>query len=451
MVSFSRKQWFGLSFLFVATGLSVHEHLSHTSVENLNPETVLIAQHDLQKSSTHLPLLTAPILISASQPILEEKEETLCVSKGSTMVSLLTQQGVHKDEAIKAIEALKRVYDVRDLKVGQDVHVKFLKDSSKKEISLKSISLKISGEHEIFLNAHKDGTFLAKKNQITLQKVQHRVEGTIGSSFYSAALKKGIPSQIIREAISALSHSVNWQHDPSQGDPFTLVYDAYQDKQGNIVKVDHLRYVSFAPSKRNYAHQIYRFQPKNGMPGYYDANGMSVKRSLLQTPIDPLKMRLTSKFSASRRHPILGYSKAHKGVDFGAAVGTPVRAAGDGVVVKACYWGNYGNIVQIKHNNEYTTAYAHLNRIKVRVGERVRQNQLIGNVGSTGRTTGPHLHYEVIRNGVHVNPQSTKLMPTAKLGSKDLADFRRAKSQIEKQMETPLTRVASAENLVKVG
>jgi murein DD-endopeptidase MepM/ murein hydrolase activator NlpD len=452
LISFSRAQFAGFGFLVLATGLAVHDHLSNSHLLIGGASDFIVAQKDIKDTPADLTEL-AEQMTSSPENIdnIEEKDNVLQISSGDTMMSMLARIGINKEDATRAIEALKHVYDLRELKVGQEINVRFRKDSLKKDVSLLAMSFKASLENEIILDCSEDGGFSAKKYQIALQKVQKCAEGTIDSSFYSAALKKGVPTQVIREAINALSYDVNWQHDPTRGDPFKIVYEVYQDINGNVVRADNLKYVSFDPGRKKNVRRVYRFQPVKGTPGYYDANGVSVVKTLLQTPMDPSKMRVTSKFGR-RVHPVLGYSKQHKGVDFGAATGTPVRAAGDGIIVKASYWGHYGNIIQIKHSKEYTTAYAHLSRMKVKVGQRVRQNQIIGNVGATGRTTGAHLHYEVLHNGIHINPQSLKLLPTVKLNPKDLADFYRVKGQIEKEIAdipTVPSHVASAETSIK--
>lgn len=451
MITFSRTRLTGLSFLLLATGIATHEYLSTPHAIIGNSSELLVAQQDIQTPPKDLSQLAQQITNNGeSIPEIEEKDHIVQISSGDTMMSMLSKVGVSREEALQAIEAMKRVYDLRELKVGQDISLKYRKDSSKNEITLLALSFKAAHDNEIALEAE-DGAFTAKKYQIALKKVQKRVEGTIDSSFYSAALKKGVPAVVVREAINALAYSVNWQHDPTRGDPFTIVYDVYQDTNGNVVRADNLKYVAFAPGGKSNIRRVYRFQPVKGTAGYYDDNGVSVVRTLLQTPMDPAKMRITSKFGRRKFHPC-GYSTNHKGVDFGAPIGTPVRAAGDGIVVRAGYWGNYGNIVQVKHNKEFTTAYAHLSRIAVKVGQKVSQNQLIGKVGMTGRTTGAHLHYEVIKNGVQINPQGMKLMPTQKLTAKDLAAFQQVKKQIEKEMaEMPISnpQVASADTATR--
>jgi murein DD-endopeptidase MepM/ murein hydrolase activator NlpD len=455
LISFSRTRLSGICFLLIATGIALHEYQTTPHIILGTAKDLIAPQTDEKSTPADLTELAEQISSSTENgSSAEPTESVLQISSGDTMMSMLGKIGVKREDAIRAIEALKKVYDLRDLKVGQDINVRYNKDSAKGEASLLTISFKASHDNEITLEAE-DGNFTAKKFQIALKKILKRVEGTIDSSFYSAALKRGVPAQVVREAINALAYDINWQHDPVRGDPFTIVYDAYQDTNGNVVRADNLKFVSFAPGGRNAGknnvRRVYRFQPVKGTPGYYDANGVNVVRTLLQTPMDPSKMHVTSKFGL-RRHPILGYSKHHKGVDFAASTGTPVRAAGDGIVVRASYWGHYGNYVMIKHNSEFSTAYAHLSRMKVKVGQRVRQNQIIGNVGATGRTTGAHLHYEVLRHNVHVNPQSIKLMPTTKLNARDLAEFQRVKQQIEKEaadIALAPSQVASAQTMTR--
>jgi len=192
---------------------------------------------------------------------------------------------------------------------------------------------------------------------------------------------------------------------------------------------------------------LYRFEGANGDVEYFDQTGQSVKKPLMKTPIDGA--RITSKFGF-RRHPVLGYNKMHKGIDFGAPRGTPIYAAGDGVVQKAGKFSSYGNYVRIKHRAGLETAYAHLNGFKagVKAGSRVKQGQVIGYVGTTGRSTGPHLHYEIMMNGKQVNPASVKLAGGRSLSGKELKAFKSNVSKLDgtfaKALETA-PAVASAE------
>jgi len=277
----------------VATGIAVHEYQSTPQILIGASQELIATQKDPNSTPTDLTQLAEQIsctteTINESQ----EKETVLQISSGDTMMSMLGKIGVIREEAVRAIEAMKRVYDLRELKVGQEINVRYRKDSATAESSLLALSLKASPDKEISLIAE-DGIFAAKQYQIALKKVQKRVVGTIDSSFYAAALKRGVPAQVVREAINALAYDINWQHDPTRGDPFTIVYDAYQDTNGNIVRADNLKFVSFTPggknAGKNNVRRVYRFQPIKGTAGYYDPNGMNVVRTLLQTPMAPFQ------------------------------------------------------------------------------------------------------------------------------------------------------------------
>lgn len=365
-----------------------------------------------------------------------ERQSTIVVGKGDTLISVLvTTIGLTRDHAHRAVNALGKVYNPKALRVGQEIHIVYKPVSELKEAELLSINFKTSAGNDIVLKYN--GTeFIAEKFEVQLTRVQRKVQGKINSSFYSAALKQGVPATIVKEAISALSYDINWQHDPKTGDEFELLYDVFVDSAGCVIKNGTLKYAGFSP-QGNWR-KIYAFQSSNGGEGYYNAKGESVIKSLLQTPLDPTKMRVTSKFGM-RHHKMLGYTKMHTGVDFGAPIGTPVMAAGDGVVIKAGWNGAYGNYILVRHNAEYATAYAHLSKINVKVGKRVRQREVMGAVGTTGRSTGPHLHYEVLYRGRHVNPQSIKQLPTSKLTGKDLNKFQLIKREFDKQVVTDET------------
>ncbi len=353
-----------------------------------------------------------------------EKQSTLVIGKGDTVMSVLNSIGMTKDRAHLAVNALRKVYNPKALKVGQELHVVYKPGDETTGVTLVSVNFKTSTGNEIALS-YKDGEFSAEKFEVQLTRVQQKVVGKINSSFYSAALKKGVPAQIVKEAIAALSYDINWQHDPQSGDEFQILFDVFQDPEGNVIKVGELKFAAFAP-KGNWR-KVYAFQTAAGSTGYFNAQGESVIKSLLQTPLDPTRMRVTSKFGV-RNHPMLGYSKMHKGVDFGAPTGTPVMSAGEGVVLKSGWNGAYGNYILVRHSADYCTAYAHLSKIHVKPGTKVRQRQVIGAVGSTGRSTGAHLHYEVIHKGRHVNPQSIKQLPSTKLTGKELAKFHAVKA-----------------------
>ena len=357
--------------------------------------------------------------------------ETVQINSGDTLASVLTKLEIPKKDIEAINKSLKGHFNPRDLKAGQTFSVKYKQDQG--NVQLLSVEFKPTLEYEIVSQKTAQGYFKAQKKIVELKRVLKRFDGTINASFYSAALKLGIPAAIVKEAITALSYTVNFQHGIKAGDPFELLYVEYQDAKGNRVKTGELKYISVVA--KGQLHRIYSYTPNGSSRGYYNARGESVIRSLLQTPIDSSRMRVTSKFG-SRVHPIKGFRRDHKGIDFGAAHGTIVMAAGDGIVVKAGYFGDYGNYVRIRHAGGYETVYAHLSKISsgIRVGVSVKQRQVIGNVGATGLATGPHLHHEVIYKNVHINPQTIKALPTTQLAAKDIQKFNQIKREIETQI-----------------
>lgn len=386
--------------------------------------------HENILSNEHSASLVAPCVHeTASAPI--EKEETLYVSKGDTISTLLKGVNITKAEIEAINKALKGNYNSKDLKLGQPISVKYRSEGL--ENQLISLEFKPNLEKAIVVKKTEKGSFETKNITIKLNKILRRFDGRINSNFYSAALKLGIPANIIKEAIKALSYAVNFQHGIKNGDPFELLFEEFQDSEGKRVKVGNLKYISVVA--KGQLHRIYSYAVQGTNCGYYNAKGESVVRSLLQNPLDAKQMRVTSNFG-NRMHPIRGFTCKHKGIDFGAPHGTAVMSAGDGVVVKAGYFGGYGNYILIKHSGGYQTAYAHLSKISssIRPGAFVKQGQHIGNVGSTGSSTGPHLHHEVIYNNTHINPLSVKALPTARLGGKEIQNFNKYKQEVETQI-----------------
>ena len=409
----------------VDTGSIVFNDSDYSDYEpNFSPDPI--------PASVPAPTPTVNVVQTVSANKTSDKQQLLQVGKGDTLGSLLTNIGITREEADKATKALKKVVNLTSLKIGQAIDVRFKQENNQGDSHLISISIKPNLEHEVVLQKNTQGQFNAIKNTVPLTRVLKRIEGNVQSNFYSAALKNGAPSNIVKEAVSALSFNMNFQHGIQKGAPYEILFEVFHDKEGNLVKTGDLKYVALASSGT--LHRVYHYKTKSSA-GYYNAKGESVVRSLLQTPIDPSKMRVTSKFGL-RQHPIMGYTCQHKGVDFGAPAGTDVMSAGDGVVLKAGYSGNYGLLVRIKHSGGYETVYAHLSKLGtgIRPGAVVRQKQIIGKVGSTGRATGPHLHHEVIHNNVHINPQSIKQLPTSKLAGKELAQFNLVKKEIETQI-----------------
>jgi murein DD-endopeptidase MepM/ murein hydrolase activator NlpD len=350
---------------------------------------------------------------------------------------------------------MQSVFSPRSLKSGQQIALTFMQlppvldaapvaeGESPVLKQLTALSLQPDIERAIEVKRSQDGNYTSEEIQKPLTTSSVRADGTINSSLFVDGAKAGIPAQIIVELIRMFSYSVDFQREIQPGDSFEVYFDRKYDQDGQPVKEGNIAYASLTINGK--ALKLWRFQSKDGGWDYFDEKGNSMKKFLMKTPIDGA--RISSGFGM-RRHPILGYSKMHMGVDFAAPKGTPVYAAGDGVVKLAGWQGGYGNFVEVRHANNYATGYGHMSRFAkgIKPGVRVHQGQVIGYVGSTGRSTGPHLHYEIRIAGKKVNPLGVKMATGVKLSGKEFASFQDTRTKVASQMaEAPLlTKVAQA-------
>ena len=249
-----------------------------------------------------------------------------------------------------------------------------------------------------------------------------------GDSFYLAGMRAGIPAGILADVYDLLAFEMDFERDVRAGQHFYVLYEENYASE-KMVDTGHVLAVSFEALRGNV--QMYRFVKSDGGVGYYDEHGNGAIKSLKRTPINNAK--ITSSFSGRRKHPVLGFTRAHKGVDFRAPTGTPIPAAGAGRVVARSFNRGHGNFVKIRHNGTFETLYAHMSRFAkgVNVGTVVRQGQIIGYSGSTGLSTGPHLHYEIIKNGQHVNPMTVKLPAINNLDAANKKIFMEYKQQLD--------------------
>ena len=371
------------------------------------------------------------------------EQRVVMVRRGDTLLDLLLNAGIPRAEAHEAVSALRGVFNPRELRPGQEITLMIKPLGTGEQPGLVGASFAANAERDINLSRDSDGRFTALGRDRDLRRELVRTTGTVRSSLFEAGSTAGVPGTIMVELIRALSYDVDFQRDIQPGDTFDLVFERFRDEDGRIAKDGNVLYGALTLSGNT--KRVYRYVLRDGTVGYFNELGENVRKALLRTPIDGA--RLTSGFG-TRTHPILGYSAMHKGVDFGAPQGTPIQAAGDGIVESAGRNGSYGLYVRIRHNSEYASAYAHLSRIAtdVRQGERVRQGQVIGYVGSTGRSTGPHLHYEVMRRGTQINPLNVQLPTVRKLEGPELIQFRTAKADLDIHIAglEPTGRVARA-------
>jgi len=350
-----------------------------------------------------------------------EFRHTLRVARGDTLGGMLTRVGVSGQEAHAAFAALKTQFDARRLRVGQEIEVTLAPplDATDKG-QLLGLTVTAGPLEEVSVERGPEGNYVASKHRLATDTIPTRASGIIENSLFVAGERAGVPVPVLVELIRAYSWDVDFQRDIRPGDSFEIMYDRLVDNRGETVYHGEIRYAALTLSGQKLA--FYHFTRDNDEEGFFDLNGKSARKALLRTPVDGA--RLSSGFGR-RKHPILGYTRMHKGVDFAAPKGTPIYAAGNGTVQSAGRNGGYGKYVRIRHNGSYSTAYAHMNGFakSIRRGARVKQGQVIGYVGSTGRSTGPHLHYEVIRDGRQINPMKVKMPAGPKLKGKELNRF----------------------------
>ncbi len=375
---------------------------------------------------------------------------TLRAEKGTTLSGLLRGAGVSRNEAETAIAAVRKFFDPRRIKPGQIVTLTFDVTGGTRNDTLapgrfKGMTLSTDYAKQVTVARKGDGTFAAKMIDRPYTRSLVRSEGQIRQSLYLAGTRAGVPLSVLSELIRAYSWDVDFQRDIRAGDGFEVLFEQIRDDMGKTVNTGKIVYAALRLSGEKRA--IYLHKTKDGEVGYFNEKGGSARKALLRTPIDGA--RLSSGFG-KRRHPILGYTKMHRGADFAAPRGTPIYAAGNGTVEYAGRKGGYGVYIRIRHNGRYNTAYAHMKGVArgISKGKRVRQGQTIGYVGSTGRSTGPHLHYEILQAGRQVNPLRVKMPSGRKLKGAELAHFQAQRGNIDRKFATlaPETTVASVEN-----
>tara|TARA_Y100000590_G_scaffold409042_1_gene500755 strand:- start:2038 stop:3390 length:1353 start_codon:yes stop_codon:yes gene_type:complete len=348
-------------------------------------------------------LLKNYILNQIKSPYLEYD---YIVKENDTIENILKKFSVKQDEVSWIVEKIKKK-DLSSISPNQKIKFILKKTKNGKEIEVVKINYPISKTTFVRIDKRKDGLQITK-NVTQLFKRNVVVEGKISNNLYSSAIKAGMEPNIIVEYARIYGFEVDFQRDIRKGDHFQVMYERYLDDRNKKVKTGKILYAYL--NVNNQKIKLYRFGKKNNYD-FYDEKGRSIRKALMKTPINGA--RLSSPFG-KRKHPILGFTKHHNGTDFAAPTGTPIMASGNGTVIKAGWCGNGGNCVRIRHNSSYTTGYGHMSKIATRSGRRVRQGQIIGYVGSTGMSTGPHLHYTVSYNGKFINSQKLKL-PSGKI------------------------------------
>ena len=351
---------------------------------------------------------------------------TAKIGKGETLMDVLTDARAPVGDAQEAVAALRSVYDPRRMQIGQSVTMLFESDDMGRR-RLAGLEVFPDSRRSYRVARQGDAEFTTSQHEAKLETRDVAVSGVIKSSLVAAGAAANVPYPALLAMINVFAHEVDFQRDIQSGDRFELLFEENVTADGKKAGFGKLVYGALELSGRRLT--AYRFAAPDGRADFFDHEGQSVRRALLATPIDGA--RLTSGFGM-RRHPILGYSKMHMGTDFGAPAGTPIYAAGAGIIDELGGHGGYGNYIRIRHDGETATAYAHLSRYAKGLGRgsRVDQGDVIGYVGSTGRSTGPHLHYEVLRHGRQVNPRSIKTPLGERLSGRALAQYNNEKRDI---------------------
>ena len=386
-----------LSFLILVT-------ITSTQIYNLNKKKInknyieLVNNIYFQKTLEHIFNNFKPKYLNVQHK----------VKKGETLNKILSLYKVPEKEIDEIIKILSNSINLNNLKTNQ-VIMFTVDQSGRKEII--NLMFPVSRTKKIQLVKNSELKRFNKKEIITnLNKRVIFKEGKILQSLYKTAVDLKIKPNVIIEFARIYGFQIDFQRDIRKNDSFQIMYEVFEDDGGKVFETGNIVFANLNLRGQNNA--LYYFD-KKGSEGHYDGNGKSVKKALMKTPINGA--RLSSSFGM-RKHPIDGFNKMHRGTDFAAPEGTPIMASGDGIVTRAKWCGGGGNCVKIKHNNTYSTVYAHMKNFAsgIRNGVRVKQGQIIGFVGSTGKSTGPHLHYEVIENGKKINSQKLKL-PSGKI------------------------------------
>ncbi len=414
------------------SGLPIHfEIASAAQAYNMMEPSVGVAGDVDDGDLSQIALASVPQFEEPAGP----SDRIVTISSGSTLGKVMQKEGIENGEVHEIIKAMAEHFNPRDLKAGQDVALHFepaedadgykLTDMTIALNPLKTIKVKRNGDE--FESALEEKEV---KEVITAQKA------VINNSLYGSAAKAGIPKSVVSEAIRIYSHNVDFQRDVQSGDSLEVMYKTHQTDDGYVAKTGDVLFAKLTLGGREIP--LYRYESQDGAVDFYGPNGESTKKTLMKTPIDGA--RVSSGFGM-RRHPVLGYSKMHKGMDFAAPTGTPIFAAGDGKIQKAGRFSSYGNYVRIRHRGDLDTAYGHMSKIAagIKPGAFVKQGQIIGYVGTTGRSTGPHLHYEVMVANKQVNPRGINLPIGQALAGADLKKFKSHVKEVNNQYASKST------------
>ena len=410
---FKKLEVFVLIFLIIFT-ITILSFLNHQKNLSNKQYSNLIDNIYLKKTFNEI--------INNLEP--KYKKYSHKIKSGETFDKILNDYSINKEEINLIKESISKKININKLNTNQKIQITIDQTNNK----IKEFIFQISNTEKIYLSKENSNKrFNQKVLTLKLAKKIIYNENIIKQSLYKAATDQNIPPNIIIEFARIYGFQVDFQRDIKKLDKFQIMYEVFTDKNNEIIETGEILYANLKLSGQD--NSLYYFDQKENK-GHYDKNGKSIQKALMKTPINGA--RLSSSFGM-RKHPIDGFNKMHRGTDFAAPMGTPIMASGNGIVKKAGWCGGGGNCVKIKHNSTYETIYAHMSKFArgIKNGIRVKQGQIIGYVGSTGKSTGPHLHYEVIINGKKVNSQTLKLPSGKVLKSKDRELFETIKIKLD--------------------
>ncbi len=356
------------------------------------------------------------------------------MKEGETFSQILGKTKLNDNEIQNIIKLTEEKIDLKKLNIGVKIETLSILKNDKPYV--KNIIIYPDKENEIFIFRN-NNNFEIKSNKLKLFSDLVYREVDIQNSIFESLIKVNTPENIIMEFVQLFSFDIDFQREIREGNKIKIFYEEFNDQKQNFIKSGEIYFAEI--QLHNHSYELYRFENKNkNLVGYFDSKGKSATKALMKTPINGA--RLSSGYGM-RKHPILGYNKKHQGVDFAAPTGTPIMAAGTGHIEYVGNNGGAGKYIRIKHLNGYKTAYAHLSKYASGISKNVKvnQGQTIGYVGSTGLSTGPHLHYEVWFNGERINPMTMKLPSGKKLENEELVSFLKLKEEIDIKLNKALS------------
>ncbi len=389
-----------------------------------SPEEIILIEEEYLDTANASPSDDLPVEIIT--PEFEIRD--VSIRRGQGMMDTLIRNGADRTDAYKAIKALSKHFDMKKLQIGQTLQAAYNNQGR-----LSGLNMRKNFDHMIRVS-RTDDIFEATLEDLASLKLTRHVQGVIEDSLFLSAYREGLPNSVIVDMIRIFSFDVDFQREIRKGDSFEIFYERKISEDGRRVEEGNILFAKL--TLRGKPISLYRYKPaKTHFADYFHENGQSAKRALMRTPIEGARL---SSYYGRRKHPVLGYTRMHKGLDFGAPTGTPIMAAGDGIVERASRYGAYGNYVRIRHNGTYKTAYAHLSKYGrgIKSGKRVKQGQIIGYVGATGRVTARHLHYEVLINGKQVNPLRLKIPTGITLAGTDKQKFLILAEDVDQRITT---------------